>query len=174
MENIYRGHPWLRPLGAALVALAVVAAPVAVGWGRDAGKLTELPAEKSARPGPADWKGAAAVELAAVSPAASRCKAFVMREWLKVRCVGGTTSAVTQLGGERDGVALWIDPPTDKAANLPGDAEVIFPLRRGDRRVIQFWTFGPGYDGPLTVVPAFTLHEEWIDLDAPGPTLLLL
>lgn len=111
------------------------------------------------------------VKLTRSSKAASRCLASVVREWLRLRCSGGVASAVTLLGGERDGVLFWIDPPPDKATNIPGDAEIIFPVRRGDRRLIQVWTLGPGYDGPLTVVPSFVVQEHWVD-GAPDPTVI--
>ncbi len=164
----------LRP---SLLAAAFVAALTTPGRATSPEPLpslaqAELPADKSPRPTPTEWRQARQVALRYRAPKGARCGAFLLREWLKVRCAGGTVSAVTQLGGERDGVALWIDPPADRATNMPGDAELQFPVRRGDRRVLQLWTFGPGYDGPLTVVPALTLHEEWVD-DS-GPSLLLL
>lgn len=164
------------PLRPSLLAAAFVAALTTPGRATPPEPLPSLalaaiPAEKSARPTPAEWRQARPVALVYAGPRASRCGAFLLREWLKVRCTGGTVSAVTQLGGERDGVTFWIDPPADRAANIPGDADVQLPLRRGDRRVLQLWTLGPGYDGPLTVVPALTLQEEWVD---DGPNLLLL
>ena len=50
--------------------------------------------------------------------------------------------------------------------------ETIVPLRKGDRRVIRFWTFGPGYDGPLTVLPDFVLQEDWQSGAAPDMVAL--
>jgi hypothetical protein len=161
-------------LGAAAFAATVALPSEAVSPPPDPPLISaSLPAEKSPRPAFADWKTSTPVRLQHVSPKAARCKVYLVKEWVRVRCLGGVTSAITQLGGEREGVAFWIDSPPDPATGVPGDGEAVFPVRRGDRRLLQFWTLGPGYDGPLTVVPAFTLQEEWIDPDA-GPTLLLL
>ena len=165
------------PLRFSLLAAAFIAALTTPGWATAPEPLPSLAgallsSDKSPRPSPAQWKQARPVALRYAGPRASRCTAFLLRVWLKVRCSGGTVPAVTQLGGERDGVVFWIDPPADRATNLPGDVDVQFPLRRGDRRVLQFWGLGPGYDGPLTVVPGLTLHEEWVD--ETGPNLLLL
>ena len=48
----------------------------------------------------------------------------------------------------------------------------MFPVRRGDRRVVQFLSFGVGYEGPFTQLPALVVQESWL----PGterPILLL-
>ncbi|KYF74227.1 hypothetical protein [Sorangium cellulosum] len=128
-----------------------------------------FPAEPSRQPTAAEWKTAPRVRLSRAGPAAAGCRAYRMREWLRIRCPELTVSAMSLLGGKTEGVAFWIDPPRG-GSELPRGGEVMFPLRRGDRRVIQILTFGPGYDGPFTLLPAIVVQEQWLD-DEPAPTV---
>jgi hypothetical protein len=68
---------------------------------------------------------------------------------------------------------FWIDPPKSKNSEMPGGGEVMFPLRRGDRRVFQISTFGQGYDGPFTILPAAIIQEQWTDGD-PAPIVTVM
>jgi hypothetical protein len=49
--------------------------------------------------------------------------------------------------------------------------EIVFPVRRGDRRVLEWSTFGDGYNGPESIDVAFLLSESWV-ADEPGPVIL--
>ncbi|XXY50049.1 hypothetical protein WME91_02720 [Sorangium sp. So ce269] len=128
-----------------------------------------FPAEPSRQPTAAEWKAASRVRLSRTGPAAAGCRAYRTREWLRIRCPELTVSAISLLGGKTEGVAFWIDPPRG-GSELPRGGEVMFPIRRGDRRVIQILTFGPGYDGPFTLLPAIVVQEQWLD-DEPAPTV---
>ena len=65
------------------------------------------------------------------------------------------------------------DPPREgEGGKLPAGGEVQFPVRKGDRRVIQFLSFGPGYEGPFTQLPALVVQELWL-ADASVPVLVL-
>ncbi|MGK3962739.1 hypothetical protein WMF38_00945 [Sorangium sp. So ce118] len=128
-----------------------------------------FPAEPSRQPTAAEWKAAPRVRLSRIGPAAAGCRAYRTREWLRIRCPELTVSAISLLGGKTEGVAFWIDPPRG-GSELPRGGEVMFPIRRGDRRVIQILTFGPGYDGPFTLLPAIVVQEQWLD-DEPAPTV---
>ncbi|WP_437942495.1 hypothetical protein [Sorangium sp. So ce341] len=128
-----------------------------------------FPAEPSKQPTAAEWKAAPRVRLSRTGPAAAGCRAYRTREWLRIRCPELTVSAIALLGGKTEGVAFWIDPPRG-GSELPRGGEVMFPIRRGDRRVIQILTFGPGYDGPFTLLPAIVVQEQWLD-DEPAPTV---
>ncbi|XXX82422.1 hypothetical protein WMF30_27075 [Sorangium sp. So ce134] len=128
-----------------------------------------FPAEPSKQPTAAEWKSAPRVRLSRAGPAAAGCRAYRMREWLRIRCPELTVSAISLLGGKTEGVAFWIDPPRG-GSELPRGGEVMFPIRRGDRRVIQILTFGPGYDGPFTLLPAIVVQEQWLDGE-PAPTV---
>ncbi|WP_437663469.1 hypothetical protein [Sorangium sp. So ce1182] len=128
-----------------------------------------FPAEPSKQPTAAEWKAAPRVRLSRTGPAAAGCRAYRTREWLRIRCPELTVSAISLLGGKTEGVAFWIDPPRG-GSELPRGGEVMFPIRRGDRRVVQILTFGPGYDGPFTLLPAIVVQEQWLD-DEPAPTV---
>ncbi|WP_437873370.1 hypothetical protein [Sorangium sp. So ce363] len=128
-----------------------------------------FPPEPSKQPTAAEWKAAPRVRLSRAGPAAAGCRAYRAREWLRIRCPELTVSAISLLGGKSEGVAFWIDPPRG-GSELPRGGEVMFPIRRGDRRVIQILTFGPGYDGPFTLLPAIVIQEQWLE-DEPAPTV---
>jgi hypothetical protein len=93
---------------------------------------------------------------------ATRCQAHVMREWLKVRCKDHRTAAIQLVGGEAKNVYYSIDAASEKTSGMPGEGEVVLAVREGSSRVIQWWTFGPGYDGPLTVIGSMLLQQEWV------------
>jgi hypothetical protein len=98
----------------------------------DAGETPEReepwPDKPSPRPRhPAEWKLATPLHLAR---AERRCKALRLREWVRIDC-GGVYAAL--LGGSAAGVELYegkVEPGTF----------AIFPVRRGDRRLIEFGT----------------------------------
>ncbi|WP_437994323.1 hypothetical protein [Sorangium sp. So ce145] len=160
---------------AAASATADAGAPrAAASAATDAGDELPLdaapfPPEPSKQPTAAEWKAAPRVRLSRAGPAAAGCRAYRAREWLRIRCPELTVSAISLLGGKTEGVAFWIDPPRG-GSELPRGGEVMFPIRRGDRRVIQILTFGPGYDGPFTLLPAIVIQEQWLE-DEPAPTV---
>jgi hypothetical protein len=116
--------------------------------------------EKSAVPTAKEWVDAASVGLTRRSPAASGCSARRVREWLRVRCPV-KTFAISLLGGSNEGLAFWIGPEAEGQFG-----EVQFPLRRGDRRVIQLWGTKTGPAGVGEVVPSLVLQEQWVEGEA--------
>jgi hypothetical protein len=127
------------------------------------------PSDRSKAPPTAAWRDAKPVSLPRVSgERASGCEIKVIAEWLRVRCDNFRVSAITELGGTRTDVNYVIEPPG--VDRLPGAGELTFPVRPGERRVFLVWTLGPGYDGPLTVVPAVVVQSHWLAGDA-GPSI---
>lgn len=116
--------------------------------------------EKSAVPTAKEWVDASPVKLTRTSPAASGCSARRVREWLRVRCPA-KTFALSLLGGSNEGLAFWIGPETEGQFG-----EVQFPLRRGDRRVIQFWGTKTDPAGVGELAPALVLQEQWVEGEA--------
>jgi hypothetical protein len=158
----------LRRLGlAAFVAVAAASDPVATPAAPPAALGADLPTEKSPVPSYAEWQSATPVKLSRTSPAASGCVATRVREWMRVRCPQ-KTFAISLLGGSNEGLSFWIGPD-DKGQ--PG--EVQFPLRRGDRRVVQLWTEGKAADGSVVPEPSVVLQEQWLDGEA-APTVTAL
>jgi hypothetical protein len=126
---------------------------------------------RSQAPSQATWSATSPVILArAYGTRARGCEVKLSVEWLRVSCPGLKTAAVTQLGGDRREVSYFIEPAGDD--RVPGAGQVTFPVRVGERRAFLFWTLGPGYDGPLTVVPAVVLQASWHS-EADGPSVTL-
>ena len=126
-----------------------------------------IPSERSAVPTAVEWKSALEVPLSRTSPRAAGCRASRVREWLRVHC-DAQTFAISLLGGSSEGLSFWIG-----AESAGRFGEVQFPLRVGDRRVVQLWKLGPTSDGNTGPRPFLVLQEHW-SKRAPAPTITLL
>ena len=132
------------------------------------------PAAKSARP--ADWKDAIDI----IAHGSGPCSAVLKREWVMIKCPD--MASVALLGGSIDGVMIDIkDQPESNPQMGDGPTQhhltgmAIFPLRKGDRRVLQFNGFHQGFSGyggstPDEQSAGVTLSELWLDGDK-GPRL---
>jgi hypothetical protein len=130
--------------------------------------------QESKKPTPEEWRDAPVVAPTRMGPRAKGCTVSRVREWIRVSCPDLVTASIGVLGGTMAGYAFWIDPQKEgKDAKLPAGGEIQFPVRKGDRRVVQMLTFGTGYEGPLTQLPAIVVQEHWLD-DADRPTLTVL
>ena len=109
-----------------------------------------LPTERSDLPSADEWKTAPRVEITRRSPEARWCRAFRVREYLKVHC-GMPTAGIRQLAGNPKDVQLFVVPKTGESLfNPPQGGQVIFPLRRTEARLFQFFRTVPGdYDGAV-------------------------
>jgi hypothetical protein len=126
---------------------------------------------RSKPPRQATWDAISVANLGRAYGARARaCEVKLSVEWLRVRCPSLKTAAITQLGGNRGEVSYLIEPAG--ADRVPGAGQVTLPVRMGERRAFLFWTLGPGYDGPLTVVPAVVLQAVWPN-GAEGPSVTL-
>lgn len=144
-----------RPRGSLARAGALARGEAAATAIEDTSSFTLDPpsAEASARPSRAEWEGAAAVELLRQSP---MCKVHRVREWMRVRCSIKHTSQelaqVTLISGSKEGVELGA---------AKGVAEMIVPVRRGDRRLLEVdrlveaWKSWVLYDGTVVVSEAW-------------------
>ena len=165
--------PTARLLVLALLTLAANASAAPAASGSPArGALQAAPkptaAEKrSPVPTAKEWVTAEPAKLSRTSSAAKDCAASRVREWLRVHC-RRKTFAISLLGGTSEGLSFWIGPEAD---GQPG--EVQFPLRRGDRRVVQLWKQGTDEDGHVVPEPSLVLQESWLDAD-PEPTISVL
>lgn len=174
MARLQSGH--VTRFWPALASLLFAAAAAATNPGEPVGKPeasadrsasrgrepTKEHLEASATPLPtvADWSTSTPFAFSRVAGLrASTCVAARVREWVRVRCPTLRASAITQLGGSSADTYLSISPPGRDG--VPEGAEVVLPLRPKERRVIMLWGLGPGYDGPLTVVPALVLQTDW-------------
>jgi hypothetical protein len=154
----------------AMDAPAVPAAPSAAPVREEGTPLDASPpgVEISKTPTIDEWKTAPQAKLARSVPA---CKSYRVREWLKIHCSGFPGAGASLVAGSRDGVLVWVDPAGGDGPDAmakPRDAEVVFPMRRGDGRLFQIAQFGEGYDGPIGWNNAYAVSEYWIDGE-PGP-----
>jgi hypothetical protein len=125
------------------------------------------PPEKSAVPTSSEWQSAASFQASRVSPDTTKCAMTYVREWVRVRCPI-KTFAISLLGGSNEGLSFWIGPE-DK--DQPG--EVQFPLRRGDRRIVQLWGYGTDASGGVKAMPRIVIQEHWVEGEA-APTITVL
>jgi hypothetical protein len=80
-----------------------------------------------------------------------------VREWLRLECTGNHLAFA---GGTRAGLSISANP------TLEVTPTIVFPLRRGDRRVIQL---GEGWKW---LTPFAVLSEQWLEGD-PQPTVVV-
>lgn len=132
----------------------------------------EIPAVASDKPSLEEWKSAVVLEVTRRSPEAVACRAYRVREWLKVHC-DFPMAGIRQLGGSADGVLLWVVPKTNENLWERGQGgQVILPMRAGDRRVVQFFALEGGeYEG-IWSTPSVVLDEVWLE-GAARPTVVL-
>jgi hypothetical protein len=132
-------------------------------------RTLDVPEEtKSAVPKPDDWKDAVRRDLA--SRDEYSCTLERVREWHRIDC-GCTNATVSLVAGTRDGVFVWA--AEDKA-------QLIFPVRRGDRRVLQVTPhamivsgMGPyGSPGEQPGGPPIVFSETWLEGED-APTLVI-
>jgi hypothetical protein len=168
-----------RTLSLAVLVVGALAAllpsiPAAGQDKPDAGSLPRFDEQpfgdaKTPAPTPEEWKAQKPVAITDRLP--RDCNAYRVREWIKINCATLMTSEIALLGGAREGVSLFIPPrPQDRSFSTGG--EVIFPVRRGDRRMFDWSTFGEGYEGPMGVELAFVISESWVS-DEPTPIIII-
>ncbi|MDI1451382.1 hypothetical protein [Polyangium sp. 6x1] len=150
----------------ALVAAATASSPAPAQAPGDSAALDVNPpsAEKTKAPTFEEWSKAPKVRLSRTGPAAAPCTAYRVREWLKVRCLGTKPHAMVVLGGDAAEVSFWIDRDERQGG------EVQFPMRRGDRRVVQIWAGGVDAAGVFKPKPSLVIQEHWLE-DRAAPTV---
>ena len=96
------------------------------------------PTEASPRPAHEDWAAAQPLPLRRPHPL---CTASVIREWVRIACKSPeqeTYFGVRVLGGPHDDVRIAdLDPEPGTPARSNRGTDVVFPLRLGDRRLLE-------------------------------------
>ncbi|MFT3765390.1 MAG: hypothetical protein QM820_07740 [Minicystis sp.] len=106
------------------------------------------PETTSPEPTRAEWTAAPVVRL---SRSAVACQAKRVREWMRIECARGNHLLLA--GGGRSGLTLTANPELDVKPTIT------FPVRRGDRRVVQLSSI---WKWPT---PFAVLSEQWLDGD---------
>jgi hypothetical protein len=156
--------------GAASAATPPASSPVALSEGH--------PGETSARPTLAEWKTAPLLVPTRRSARSAACRIYRVREWLKIHC-DGLTASFAQLAGNTDDVSLWVAQKAENEMFTFDDthgaglgAEAIFPLRRGDRRVLQRFDVWGGEYGGFGIQGGVVIDARWLEVEH-GPRLVL-
>jgi hypothetical protein len=131
------------------------------------------PEERSAKPRLDEW--ATAEPLALPRPHAD-CRAARLREWVRVSCAHQSDEymGVRIVGGSHEDVTLEAAEPDPAGKKLAHHVGVVFPVRRGDRRLLEI---------PISVSAGFksySIEEQavaiisslWLPGD-PAPTLVI-
>jgi hypothetical protein len=144
------------------------------------------PDEKSKAPALAEWN--AATDIGGKFEEASSCKLRRVREWLRFHCEGENFLGAELLGGTTTEVAFFqaVDEGTCTKVALNEQVlapicktkvEIVFPLRRGDRRFFQivrrgrYNSWSPMTDFRPMVVVGATLSAAWVE-DEPSPVVV--
>lgn len=125
-----------------------------------------IPTEASESPKPEEWRKAPMVAPTRASSSASRrCRAYLLREWLKLNC-DLSAAAIRQLAGSHEGVLLWVTPTPEGGffADKPM-AQIITPMRPGAPSVFQIYEISGGeYEG-VWAEPSFLIDVQWPEGD---------
>ncbi|MFO0619254.1 MAG: hypothetical protein U0414_42090 [Polyangiaceae bacterium] len=142
----------LASVGAASLATAVIASPSAAPKASASAsasapprpppptRLTaaDLPEVESPTPKLNEWSSGKRIIVDGMPPGG--CEATLVREWIRLYC-GATsepTGALHQVAGDPKGVFVFV-LDTGSRWRDGSDASIVFPLRRGDDRVFQFF-----------------------------------
>jgi len=151
-------------------ALADEPAPPAAkarSWGVSPIALSEMeiPSKESERPSPTEWRDAKRFEPTRVSQAGRQCRAYLVREWLKVHC-DQQLAEIQQLAGTSKSAFVWVNSgKTFDHLDEHRGGEVIFRVEKASLSVFELrkLTFDD-YSGPsaqsLVIVEASWLSHE--------------
>jgi len=135
--------------------------------------LTEItiPTDRSDKPKRAEWAAAPRVDVPLRSPRAKSCTAQVIREYVRVRCPF-VMAGVRQFAGSIEDVETFVTPKGERDVfSGPNGADVVFPLRKEQGFVFQFFEIAEGYDG-WGVGLSVLVDVSWAASD-PAPTVVL-
>lgn len=128
--------------------------------------------EKTPRPSKDDWKKAEQVELNEGSlKTGGICTYQRINEWLRIRC-GTTTGKVTLMCGNGEDVFMTLDQIPQEWGIFPEGAEMVFAVRKGDRRLFEWQSIEFGYKGANSATSFLVISEMWL----PGeekPTIIV-
>jgi len=129
-----------------------------------------IPKEPSSRPTLEEWQNTTPIAVTRHSPNASACHTFRVREWLKIKC-DQKIAYIRQHGGNSKEVFTWIGPDSYQWGTING-GEVMFPLRPGDQRVLEFYETIPEMCSGRQALPWLIVDEIWVEGDA-SPTVVI-
>lgn len=118
--------------------------------------------EKSPRPKTEDWKNAPEFDLTEHTLTSSGfCKIQRLREWMRISCTI-TTGKITLMCGSSEDVSFGLGPVPVDWGTFPEGGEIVFPIRKGDRRLFEWQSVEFGYKGANSVVNFMVISETWL------------
>jgi hypothetical protein len=132
-----------------------------------------IPTERSELPTADEWKSAPIIQVTRRSPLARWCRVYRVREYLKVHC-GMPIAGLRQMAGSPKDVQLFVVTKSTANGSLtdaPNGGQVIFPLRKNDSRLFQFFEiFNDGWQWEPD--PSVVVDASWPD-GTDAPTVIL-
>jgi hypothetical protein len=121
-----------------------------------------FPEEKSPRPKKDEWKSAPEVAFATGSmTTGSTCKFQRLREWIRLSC-SVTTAQITLHCGNPEDVFFEFGPVPPDWGLFPEGSEIVFAVRKGDRRLIEWQGVEFGYRGANSITSFLVISEMWL------------
>jgi hypothetical protein len=122
------------------------------------------PAGESPKPKPEEWDKASPLALVRPHPA---CTASALREWARISCRqldGKDFMGVRVVGGSEEGVHIADFTVKDDKGKQVHGVHVIFPVRRGDRRVMDVhrWESGGWKSMYIVEDTEIAISELWL------------
>lgn len=132
-----------------------------------------IPTTSSPVPKLDEWKNAIPVDVERGSYASRDCVLIRVREWLKIKC-NLAVGAIYQHAGNPEGVAFWVHPKPEIWSTIDeaNGGEMIFPLRVGDRRLLQFFVLRRDPCTSVGFEPSVLVDENWIEGES-APTVVI-
>lgn len=130
-----------------------------------------FPEEKSPKPTIDEWKAAPRLRPTSMPRDIKNCDFKHVREWVRVHCER-KTAVVRFLAGPSEGVAVYVarGPKVAQTAaefeSIGRLGEIVFPARRGDRRLFEWIDLGFDDWGGFGMNSAFFVEETF----SPGAT----
>jgi len=106
-----------------------------------------IPATASEKPKRDEWKDAPEVKVLARTGNAKRCKAQVLREYLRVSCPQVVAGIRQYVGSTKDVELFMYAKDINNMWAEPNGGEIVFPLRKGDAYLFQFFELSSEYEG---------------------------
>lgn len=122
-----------------------------------------FPEEKSPRPKKDEWKTAQEIDFAGGPKAEGVlfCKYQRLREWIRISCPQ-TTAQITLMCGNSEDVFIELGPVHPDFGIFPEGGEIVFAVRKGDRRLFEWQTVEFGYRGANSVNSLLVISEMWL------------
>ena len=121
---------------------------------------TPFPDEKSPRPEKDDWKTAPQVALSEGSTL-GLCKVQRLREWIRIGCAV-TSAQITLMCGNPEDVYMELGPVPPDWGMFPEGGEIVFAVRKGDRRLLEWQGVEFGYKSMNSAISFLVISELWL------------